>query len=190
MLKFAVAAKLLGTAAAIGLAAVAAGSTAQAAFHPGAVALTASAAGCSQAAAGSECSRLFDGGQVLYPGSAPITRDVTVNYTGFRTSSDAGLFLTHFASRSTKSSAYCTALDPASMLDLVISSGGSVLYQGPLSAFAAQHSDPSTLLALGAGHLTPGTSLTVTMSVSMNRAAGNAYMGCATDTDFAWFAAA
>lgn len=190
MLKFGLAARLIGSAAAIGVAAIAAGSTAQATFHSGPVALTATAAGCSQGAAGSECSRLFDGGQVLYPGSAPITRNVSVSYSGDRSSSEAGLYLTHYATKATRSGSTCTATDPGSMLNLLISENGIVLYQGTLSAFAAAHADPSTLLALHGGHLSPGAVLTLTMSVSMNRAADNAYMSCATDTNFAWFASA
>lgn len=190
VVKFAIAARVVGSVAALAVAAIAAGSSAQASFHPGAVSLTATAAGCSPAATGSECSRLFDGGQVLFPGSAPITRSITVSYAGDRSSTEAGLYLTHFTSRATRSGAGCTAADPGSMLTLTVSLGGTVLYEGTLSAFAATHADPTTLVTINGGRLNPGQAVTLTMSIAMNRAADNSYMGCASDTNFAWYAAA
>jgi hypothetical protein len=191
MVKGAFAVKLAASGAAIG-AAILAG-TAQAGFVTTPATLTQPGPGCSQAASSQVCGNLFAAGASLVPGGAATSRTVTLTYSGSAASGAAGLYLQGFQTRTAASAPTCTAIDPAAKLDLTVAENGRTLYEGTLSDFAAIHSDPAGRLVLAGAtgrddHFNPGDRVAVTLSIALDRSAGNAYMGCASTTDFVWFA--
>jgi len=191
MFKTAVAVKLAASGAAIG-AAILAG-TAHAGFVSSPATLTQSGPGCSQSASSQVCGNLFAAAGPMAPGGPALSRTVTLTYSGSAASTEAGLYLQGFQSRTAGSAATCTAADPASRLDLTVSEGGQTLYQGTLSDFAAEHSDPAGRLALtgAAGRpdtFNPGDRVNVTLAIGLDRSAGNEYMGCSSTTNFVWIA--
>ncbi|HVD02241.1 MAG TPA: hypothetical protein VNG93_14050 [Candidatus Dormibacteraeota bacterium] len=181
------------TAVVAGLAAAVIAVNAQAAFTAGVPTLTQTGPGCTAVRGGQTCGDLFAGAGVMAPGGPAEVRQAVLTYNGSAPSTATGLYLEHFASRGAASAPVCTAADPASKFDFTVSADGQVLYQGNLASFAAAHSDPSTRLSLPGGsgrldHWAPGDTVAVTLAVSLDRSADNAYMGCSTDTQFTWFA--
>jgi hypothetical protein len=181
------------TAVVAGLAAAVIAVNAQAAFSGGVPTLTQSGAACSAVKGGQTCGDLFAGAGVLAPGGPAEVRQAVLTFNGTGPSRAAGLYLEHFASRGAASDPVCTAADPASKFDFTVSANGQVLYQGTLSAFAATHLDPSSRLSLPGrtgqpDRWTPGDTVAVDLSVSLDRSADNSYMGCTADTQFTWFA--
>lgn len=146
----------------------------------------AASAQCAAPARDSVCAPLFDGTASLFPGGPAQVRQVRITYTGDRPAHAVGLYVTGFQSRAAGSLGYCTAPDPASMLDVTVSEAGRPVYEGTLSALAAAHGSSPDLVALpgrwaGEGH-------TYTISARLDPAAGNPYMGCTSTADFVWFA--
>ncbi|HEY8738677.1 MAG TPA: hypothetical protein VIO62_16730 [Candidatus Dormibacteraeota bacterium] len=184
MLQYALLGKLAAAVAAIGTAALA--SSASAGLNPGGGALVQRGAQCSSAGLTQVCTGLFDGGQALYPGSPSESASLTLDYQGTKPAAQAGLFLEHFVSHSSGSDAACTAADPASMLRVTVLRDGSVAFQGSLSALAT-HADSAGMTSIG--RLAAGGTAHLTVTVSMDRAADNSYMGCVSKADFVWFAA-
>jgi hypothetical protein len=184
VLQYALLGKLAATVAAIATAALA--STASAGLNPGGGALGQRGAQCSSAGLTQVCSGLFDGEQALYPGGPSQSASLTLDYQGTRPAAHAGLFLRHFVSRATGSDAACTAADPASMLRLTVVRDGSAVFDGSLSALAA-HADSAGMASIG--RLAAGGTAHLTVTVSMDRAADNSYMGCLSKADFVWLAA-
>lgn len=184
MLQYALLGKLAATVAAIGAAAFA--TTGSAGLHPGGGALVQRGAQCSSAGLTQVCSGLFDGGQALYPGGPSQSASLTLDYQGAKPSAQAGLFLAHFVSHTSGSGATCTAADPASMLQLTVVRDDSVVFAGSLTALAA-HADSAGMTSIG--RLAAGGTAHLTLTVSMDRAADNSYMGCVSKADFVWFAA-
>ena len=193
MVHGAVAVKLAASGAAIG-AAILAG-TAHAGFVSTPPTLTESGPGCTQTASSQVCANLFGAGAPLVPGAPGSSRTVTLSYAGSGPSGAAGLYLQGFQTRTAASALTCTESDPAAKLDLTVSEGGRTLYQGSLSDFAAIHSDPAGRLVLAGAtgrddQFNPGDQVAVTVTVALDRGAGNADMGCVSTTDFVWFAEA
>jgi hypothetical protein len=184
VLQYALLGKLAATVAAIGAAAFA--TTGSAGLHPGGGALVQRGAQCSSAGLTQVCSGLFDGGQALYPGGPSQSASLTLDYQGAKPSAQAGLFLQHFVSHTSGSGATCTAADPASMVQLTVVRDGSVVFAGSLTALAA-HADSAGMTSIG--RLAAGGTAHLTVTVSMDRAADNSYMGCVSKADFVWFAA-
>lgn len=156
-----------------------------------------SAGDCPAPVSNAVCAALFHGGPPLYPGGPAQTASVTVGYHAGQATSAFGLYLPNLVSHAAQSSPLCSAADPASMLDLDIQQGGRTVYTGTLSAFGTAHHDPASMFHLaggrdGSGALDRwqnGDQSTFTISVSLDRAAGNAYMGCVSAADIAWLAA-
>lgn len=191
MVKGAVVLKLAASGAAIG-AAILAG-TVHAGFVTTPATLTQSGPGCSQSASSQVCGDLFPAAGPMTPGGPALSRTVTLTYSGSAASTEAGLYLQGFQSRTAASALTCTAADPASKLDLTISQGGRTLYQGSLSDFAAAHSDPADRFALAGtsgrpDSWNPGDKVDASLAVGLDQSAGNEYMGCTSTTDFIWFA--
>jgi hypothetical protein len=130
---------------------------------------------------------LFDGSQVLYPGSPAESRMTTLTFTGSATAGVVGLFAQNYQPHGSAARALCTATDPGKGYDLTVSSEGTTVYQGTLADFAASHSGGQDVLALP-GSWKSGSSHAVTISVSMPKTDGNEFMGCSPTTDFVWFA--
>lgn len=129
---------------------------------------------------------LFDGSQVLYPGSPAQARTTTLTFSGAPTAGVVGLFAQNYQSRGPATLSFCTAPDPGQGFDLTVSSDGATVYRGTLAAFAAGHAASQDLVALP-GRWKAGSSHSVTLSVSMPKSDGNEYMGCSPTTDFVWF---
>jgi len=136
---------------------------------------------------GSVTGSLFDGSQVLYPGSPAQVRTTTLTFSGSATAGVVGLFAQNYQSRGSATLPLCTAPSPGQGYDLAIASDGASVYRGTLADFATAHAASQDLLALP-GSWKSGTSHAVTISVSMPNTDGNEYMGCSPTTDFVWFA--
>lgn len=130
---------------------------------------------------------LFDGSQVLYPGSPAEARTTTLTFSGSATAGVVGVFAQNYRSHGPATLALCTAPDPGKGYDLTVSSDGAPVYQGTLADFAAGHAGGQDVLALP-GSWKSGSAHAVTISVSMPTSDGNEYMGCSPTTDFVWFA--
>lgn len=153
---------------------------------------------CTSPSQSAVCATLFPAGaSPLYPGGPAEKAQVTITYRASNATSSFGLYLSKFAARAPQSAAVCSAADPASMLDLTVRQGATTIYQGSLSAFAAAHSGPTSMLHLAGGHdgsgaadrWQNGDSSSFSISVALDRAADNAYMGCASTADIDWMAA-
>jgi hypothetical protein len=184
VLQYALIGKVAGAVFAIATAALA--TTASAGSTPGGGALVQHGAQCSSTGLTQVCSGLFDGGQALYPGGPAETASLTLNYQGSKPAAQAGLFLQHFVSHAPGSDAACTAADPAAMLRVSVVRDGASVFEGSLSSLAA-HSDSAGMASIG--RLAAGGFANLTVTVKMDRAADNSYMGCVSKADFVWFAA-
>lgn len=129
------------------------------------------------------CATLFDGSGILFPGGPAVERSLTVTWHGNGHAASAlGLYVANFTSHDPRSQPGCTAADPADRLDLSVSQDGTLLYTGSLSDLARDHgSATDTLLARGDSGL-------FKIAVSLDRAAGNGYMGCVSTADLVWTA--
>ncbi|MDQ6918011.1 MAG: hypothetical protein M3Z98_01505 [Candidatus Dormibacteraeota bacterium] len=130
---------------------------------------------------------LFDGSQVLYPGSPAQARTTTLTFSGSATAGVVGLFAQNYQPQGPAALALCTAADPGRGYDLTASSDGAAVYHGTLAGFVAGHGASQDVLVLP-GSWKSGNSHAVTISVSMPKTDGNEYMGCSPTTDFVWFA--
>ena len=137
--------------------------------------------------ASSVAGSLFDGSQVLYPGSPAQTRTTTLTFTGSATAGVVGLFAQNYQSRGPAALSLCTAPDPGQGYTLTVSSEGTQVYLGTLADFVAGHGGGQDVLALP-GSWKSGSSHAVTMTISMPKSDGNEYMGCSPTTDFVWLA--
>jgi hypothetical protein len=159
--------------------------------------LAGSAADCTAPAANAVCASLFHGGAPLYPGGPAQTASVTIGYHAGTATSAFGVYLPIFASRASASAPMCSAADPASKLDLLITQGAHTVYQGTLADFALAHHDPASMLHLAGGHdgsgaidrWANGDQSNFTIAVTLDSTAGNPYMGCVSSADIAWLAA-
>jgi hypothetical protein len=151
---------------------------------------------CSAPTASGACATLFNGDNLMWPGKQPAVATVTIAYHGHATTTDFGVYLSKFESRSSKSGALCTAADPADRINLAIRQGDSIVYQGTLNELAGAHHDPSSLLPLRGGHQgsgdagrwADGDASTFTISVGLDISADNSYMSCISTADIAWLA--
>jgi hypothetical protein len=142
---------------------------------------------CAAPTRASVCAALFDGTSPLFPGGPAQVKQVRIAYSGDRPAHSLGLYLDHFASRAPASQAMCRAADPADALDIRVAEGDQVLYEGPLSDLATVHGAPQSMLDLP-GPWSGGQPHTFSISVVLDGAAGNAYMGCVSTADFVWLA--
>jgi hypothetical protein len=127
------------------------------------------------------CAPLFDGSELLFPGGAPVAREVDVTWHGGHATS-LGLYVDNFSSRDARSQPACTAADPADRLDLAVSQDGTLLYEGTLARFARDHGTAAGALD---AH---GDSGRFRIAVALDRAAGNSYMGCVSTAGLVWIA--
>jgi hypothetical protein len=130
---------------------------------------------------------LFDGSQVLYPGSPAQVRTTTLTFSGSATAGVVGLYAQNYQARGPATLSLCSAPNPGQGYDLTVASDGAPVYSGTLADFATGHATSQDLVALP-GSWRAGTSHRVTISISMPRSDGNEYMGCSPTTDFVWFA--
>jgi len=184
VLQYALLGKVVGAVAAIATAALA--TTASAGLNPGGGALVQHGAQCSSAGLTQVCSGLFDGGQALYPGGPAEAASLTLDYRGTKPAAQASLFLQHFVSHAPGSDSACTAADPAAMLLVSVVRDGSSVFEGSLSSLAT-HADSASMASIG--RLAAGGVANLTVTVKLDRAADNSYMGCVSKADFVWFAA-
>jgi len=184
VLQYALLGKVVGAVFAIATTALA--TTASAGLNPSGGALVQHGAQCSSAGLTQVCSGLFDGGQALYPGGPSETASLTLDYRGSKPAAQAGLFLEHFVSRAPGSDSACTAADPAAMLLVSVVRDGSSVFEGSLSSLAT-HADSASMASIG--RLAAGGVANLTVTVKLDRAADNSYMGCVSKADFVWFAA-
>ena len=142
---------------------------------------------CAAPARDAACATLFDGTSPLYPGGPAQVRQVRIAYSGGRPVAALGLYTAHFVNRAPQSQPYCQAADPASMLDVSVAEGLNTLYSGTLDGLAQSHGSAPAMLRLP-GPWTSQDAHTYTIAVSLEPAAGNPYMGCASTADFVWLA--
>ncbi|HUZ89026.1 MAG TPA: hypothetical protein VMU49_04275 [Candidatus Acidoferrales bacterium] len=129
------------------------------------------------------------GSQLFLPGAPARVASYQLRLDGPVKSRVAGLFVDGFGSADVTRSPRCTAADPAAGFDVAISEGGVQLFAGRLSQLAREHGSAPDVLPLSQGRLVPGQVVTVQVSVELDRAADNRYMGCSLAGDMSWYAA-
>ena len=72
------------------------------------------------------------------------------------------------------------------MLLVSVVRDGSSVFEGSLSSLAT-HADSASMASIG--RLAAGGVANLTVTVKLDRAADNSYMGCVSKADFVWFAA-
>jgi hypothetical protein len=154
---------------------------------------------CSTETTSGTCAVLFNA-TAIKPGAADRTNTATITYTGTLATSDFRLFATGYSSKGASSSALCTAVNPASKLNLQIKQGTTIVYPtagvgyGTLDGFAATYTSSANGLQLKGGAGTAGVwatsdASTFTISANLDGAADNPYQGCQSLATFAWYAA-
>jgi hypothetical protein len=136
-------------------------------FTNGSVAMTnvagtvISGSNCTTATNNGTCATLFGTANAgaLKPSNTDISNTVTITYLGTLTTSDFRLYAQNYTSKTGSSSALCTASNPGSAIDLMVTVGSS----NPTLAYPLQN----TTLSSG---LTSGSSYT-TLSVNATTAA-------------------
>lgn len=147
------------------------------------------------------CAILFNAGSTnLAPGGSASTNTVTITYTGSLTTSNFGLYTSNYGENGS-SSELCTATNPGSKLNLIITvgTGGSPteLFNGTLAAFNTARSGQGNALQLNggaqgagaAGVWSAGDAAQYNIAISLASDADNTYQGCQQDITFNWYAA-
>lgn len=152
------------------------------------------------------CATLFSAGTTsLAPGGPDASNTVTVTYKGTLTTSAFVVYAGAYTSKSAGSSALCTAPNPGSQLQLQIKQGAAIVFptpaQGgtyaPLDYFATTYTSPASGLSLkggnngsgSAGTWTTNDSSVFTISLNLPANTSNAYQGCQSTFELAWYAA-
>jgi hypothetical protein len=161
---------------------------------------------CSVETASGSCATLFSAGTTsLAPGAADVSNTVTVTYKGTLTTSAFVVYANAYTSKSGGSSSLCTAPNPGSQLQLQIKQGSTIVFPTPaqggtygtLDYFATTYTSPATGLSLkggnngsgGSGLWTTNDSSTFTISLNLPSNTSNAYQGCQSTFELAWYAA-
>ena len=126
----------------------------------------------------------------LVPGGAADVTELRLRYEG-KLPGRVSVYVARLDERAASSSALCHAADPAAAFKLLISGdGGGLVYAGSLADFAATYREPTRALAIpafgGRAAWDPGGASHVRIAVSLDPAADDAYMGCATNLQLAW----
>ena len=150
------------------------------------------------------CATIFDDASTAFvPGDPDKDNTVTITYTGNITSGTFGLYADNYASNGAGSSTLCTALDPATKINLQIEQGSTIIYPvsgsgyGTLADFAATYTGTSALLHLAGGTdgdgdvdvWAPNDSSVFTINVNLDTAANYTYEGCQSQADLVWYTA-
>ena len=145
------------------------------------------------------CAVVFNA-TAMKPGAADRTNTVTITYTGTLPTSDFRLYATGYLSKGASSSALCTAINPASKLNLQVKQGVTVVYPtsgagyGTLDGFASLYTSSANGLQLKGASGTAGAwvtndAATFTISVNLDSTADNPYQGCQSAATLSWYAA-
>ena len=150
------------------------------------------------------CAAIFSAATTaLKPGGTDKSNTVTITYTGSVPTGDFRLYATGYTSKTASSSAFCTATDPATKINLQIRQGASVIFPtsgigyGTLAAFSGAYSTPTNGLRLNGGTQGAGSAgvwstadlSTFTIAVNLDATADNPYQGCQSTATFVWYAA-
>jgi predicted ribosomally synthesized peptide with SipW-like signal peptide len=166
-------------------------------------------ANCAAPTANGTCATLFgaSNASALKPGAADISNSATITYTGnISPTSDFRLYVANYNTKTGSSAAACTAVNPASKLDLQVSvgTGGTptIIYPvsgvgyGTLDGFATTYTTNANGLQLKGGAQGAGAAgVWATSDVSqfniklhLDTTADNTYQGCQSVTDLVWWA--
>lgn len=176
-------------------------------FKAGTVAMTnvagtaVSGSNCTTETNNGTCATLFTASN-MRPGGADLTNSVTISYTGTLQTSDFRIFTSAYTSKTTGSSALCTATDPAASINIQLKAGSTIVFPtsgtgyGTLAAFAAAYSSPTNGLQLKGGTNGSGTagvwsqndSALYTINVNLS-SVDNTYQGCQSTVSLNWYAA-
>ncbi len=130
---------------------------------------------------------LFSSGASYLPGAAPEVRTAHVRLDGSGAAAAPGFFVTGYAPRLPASAPSCTATDPGDRFQVTVAEAGTTLFRASLASLAAEHGTAPTRVGLGSWR--PGQVREFTISVGLDAAAGNSYMGCVLTAGLAWYAA-
>ncbi len=159
---------------------------------------------CSTSTSSGTCATLFSAGSTsMPPGAADKTNSATITYTGSITTASFGLYATNYTSVGGGSAASCTAVNPASKINLQVKQGATIIYPtggsgyGTLSGFAAAYTGTGAMLHLKGGTNGSGSvdvwatnnNSAFTINVNLDSSADNTYQGCQSLADLVWYAA-
>lgn len=173
-------------------------------FTGGTVAMTnvagtvVSGANCSTQTTNGTCATIFNAA-AMKPGAADQTNTVTITYTGTLGTSDFRLYATSYQSKTASSSALCTAVGPATKLNLQVKQGTTIVYPtggvgyGTLDGFATTYTASGNGLQLKGAGGTAGVwatndAATFTINVNLDTTADNTYQGCQSQATIVWYA--
>lgn len=161
---------------------------------------------CAVETASGACATLFSAGTTsLAPGGPDVSNTVTVTYKGTLTTSAFVVYASAYLSKAAGSASMCTAPNPASQLQVQIKQGATIVFPTPaqggtygtLDYFATTYTSPATGLSLKGGNAGLGTAgvwstndnSTFTISLNLPSNTSNAYQGCQSTFELAWYAA-
>jgi hypothetical protein len=111
-----------------------------------------SGSNCTTATASGTCATLFGASNAgsLKPSTTDISNTATITYLGSVTTGDFRLYAQNYTSKTGSSSSLCTASNPASQIDLLISAGSST----PALVYPVQNTTLSSALTSGNSYTT------------------------------------
>jgi hypothetical protein len=126
----------------------------------------------------------------LAPGGGADVRELRLRYEG-NVPGQVGVYAAGLRERAPSASALCRVSDPAAGFQLLITLGDEgLVYRGTLADFAATYRDPTRALPIpafgGRAAWDPGGASHVRIAVSLDPAADDSYMGCATSLELGW----
>jgi hypothetical protein len=161
---------------------------------------------CATETASGACATLFSAATTsLAPGAPDVSNTVTVTYKGTLTTSAFVAYTGAYVSKSGGSSGLCTASDPGAHIQLQVKQGSTIVFPtlaqggtyGTLDYFATTYTSPANGLPLKGGNNGSGSSglwttndnSVFTISLNLPSGTSNAYQGCQSTFELAWYAA-
>jgi hypothetical protein len=137
-----------------------------------------SGSNCTSATASGTCATLFGSANAgsLKPSTTDISNTATITYLGSLTTSDFRLYAQNYTSKTGSSSSLCTASNPGSQIDLLITAGSS----SPALVYPLQNTTLSSGLTSGSTYTTLSVNATTAAIASganliLYSAASNSY---------------
>ena len=161
---------------------------------------------CATETASGACATLFSAATTgLAPGAPDVSNTVTATYRGTLATSAFVVYAGAYVSKSGGSSPLCTTVNPGAQLQLQVKQGSTIVFPTPaqggtygtLDYFATTYTSPATGLALkggsngsgASGRWTTNDSSVFTISLNLPSNTTNAYQGCQSTFELAWYAA-
>jgi hypothetical protein len=114
-----------------------------------------SGSNCSSATVSGTCATLLGTGNTGFkPGGSDVSNSVTITYTGSITTSDFRLYASSYSSKAAGSGSFCTAGNPGSLVDLLVTVGSaspSLLFPVASTTTTSAISNGATVTTIAVG---------------------------------------